>query len=244
NIGNLSQLVVLHLHHNNLRTIPDNIGNLSQLEYLSLYGNPLIDLPVSLRRLKNLEVFTCDVIDGILEQDVRIWSNKTKIRKLFDKVFKRKGGGLRYFAKNCGLSKFPSEVFDESRRNVEVIYLQGNNISEIPENISCLRHLKELWLSYNNLRTIPDNIGNLSQLEDLTLDGNPLIDLPVSLRRLKNLEYFTCDVIDGILEQDVRISDNKTEIRKLFDKVFKKKVNTNKQINKQIQVNNKQKLST
>ncbi|XP_077864554.1 uncharacterized protein LOC144350051, partial [Saccoglossus kowalevskii] len=93
----------------------------------------------------------------------------------------------------------------------------------IPDNISCLRHLKELWLNDNNLRTIPDNIGNLSQLEWLDLHGNPLIDLPVSLRRLKNLRHFTCDVIDGIVEEDVRIWSNKTKIRKLFDKMFKRK---------------------
>uniref|UniRef100_A0ABM0MTG9 Uncharacterized protein LOC102805103 n=1 Tax=Saccoglossus kowalevskii TaxID=10224 RepID=A0ABM0MTG9_SACKO len=134
------------------------------------------------------------------------------------------GFGLHYYAHNCGLSKFPSEVFDESRRNIVVIFMHGNNISEIPENISCLRHLKGLELNNNNLSTIPDNIGNLSQLEVLYLDRNPLIDLPVSLRRLKNLKTFTCDVIDGILEQDVRIGGDKTKIRKLFDKVFKRKV--------------------
>uniref|UniRef100_A0ABM0M495 Glucose-repressible alcohol dehydrogenase transcriptional effector-like n=1 Tax=Saccoglossus kowalevskii TaxID=10224 RepID=A0ABM0M495_SACKO len=133
------------------------------------------------------------------------------------------GVGLCYYARNCGLSEFPSEVFDESRRNVVWIWLNRNNISEIPENISCLRHLRSLLLYDNNLRTIPDNIGNLSQLEVLFLHGNPLIDLPVSLRRLKNLRYFSCDVIDGILEEDVRIMNNKTEIRKLFDKVFKRK---------------------
>uniref|UniRef100_A0ABM0MXI8 Protein lap1-like n=1 Tax=Saccoglossus kowalevskii TaxID=10224 RepID=A0ABM0MXI8_SACKO len=128
--------------------------------------------------------------------------------------------GETYIAADCGLNVFPPEVFDKSHRNVKGILLNGNNISEIPENISCLRHLEWLDLSDNNLGTIPDNIGNLSQLTYLSLKGNPLINLPMSLRRLKNLHTFTCDTIDGICEQNVRIWNNKTETRQLFDKIF------------------------
>lgn len=60
-------------------------------------------------------------------------------------------------------------------------------LTEIPDILGQLTHLKSLNLSNNQLSTIPDSIGQLAGLTSLNISSNLLIQLPDSLGKLKQL---------------------------------------------------------
>ena len=74
---------------------------------------------------------------------------------------------------------------------LEYLYLNGNKLSRVSDNIGELSHLKSLFLSENRLVELPETIGNLTSLERLILGsiygGNQLTYLPDSMGHLKSL---------------------------------------------------------
>jgi Leucine-rich repeat (LRR) protein len=58
--------------------------------------------------------------------------------------------------------------------------LYDNQLTDIPSEISHLRHLRSLNLAQNQLVTIPASVGGLEQLEMLDLGHNRLSVLPAS----------------------------------------------------------------
>jgi len=73
-------------------------------------------------------------------------------------------------------------------KNLEELYLGGNKLESLPDNIGNLTNLKKLYLGYNQLKSLPDSIGNLTNLKYLNLSKNQLKDLPESIGKLKKLQ--------------------------------------------------------
>lgn len=71
---------------------------------------------------------------------------------------------------------------------LEILELNHNDLTIIPEEIGVLLSLKELALFYNSLTSVPDSIGNLENLEILDLSYNRLSSLPESICNLKSLK--------------------------------------------------------
>ncbi|HAN19571.1 MAG: hypothetical protein A2X13_14995 [Bacteroidetes bacterium GWC2_33_15] len=115
---------------------------------------------------------------------------------------------ISYWGK--GLNVFPEELFEST--NIEYLFLNSNNITEIPPSINRLQNLKVLdlgnnqikslpvelfelekletiYLSNNFIETIPKNIENLKRLKFLYLDNNLIEELPSEFGRLKSLEH-------------------------------------------------------
>ncbi len=61
-------------------------------------------------------------------------------------------------------------------------------LSELPESLGELTHLRSLNLYGNRLTTLPESLGNLTQLQSLNLYGNRLTTLPDSLGNLTQLQ--------------------------------------------------------
>lgn len=57
---------------------------------------------------------------------------------------------------------------------LELLYLGGNRLREIPASIGKLRKLSSLVLSDNRLETIPNTIALLVNLQSLSLHNNHL----------------------------------------------------------------------
>jgi internalin A len=89
--------------------------------------------------------------------------------------------------KNLGLKTFPKTL--RNARGLEVLNLNGNRVSKIPNWIGELSALKAIGLINNKLKKLPDQIGTLSELHTLALENNLLEELPPSLQRsqLKSL---------------------------------------------------------
>ncbi|KAL8210201.1 hypothetical protein R6Q57_006933 [Mikania cordata] len=72
----------------------------------------------------------------------------------------------------------------------EVLSLSKFEVSEVPDSIGSLRHLRYLNLSQTRIKDLPENISNLYNLETLILFGCPsLAKLPNSFLKLKNLRH-------------------------------------------------------
>src|SRR5690606_30033101 len=119
----------------------------------------------------------------------------------------------RLNAERTYLSRFP-EVFGAKYKDLEYLFLDGNEISFVPENIGKLTKLKQLHMSgsmgkeelalpesfgnlknlemlhleNSNLRVVPANIGHLSKLKELKLSSNRIDALPESIVKLKQWE--------------------------------------------------------
>ncbi len=66
-------------------------------------------------------------------------------------------------------------------RNLEILDLRNNALSELPYEISFLNKLEEIHLQDNNLSELPLEILNLSNLQRIHVDGNPLTKPPIEV---------------------------------------------------------------
>ena len=64
---------------------------------------------------------------------------------------------------------------------------EEKKLSELPESLWKLTHLKSLTISYTKLTTLPPSLGQLTQLTELDLSNNQLTTLPDSLGQLTQL---------------------------------------------------------
>jgi hypothetical protein len=59
-------------------------------------------------------------------------------------------------------------------RNLILLDLSGNQLSEVPAELGMCTSLRELYLFDNHIQTLPPEFGNLHQLELLGVEGNPM----------------------------------------------------------------------
>jgi Leucine-rich repeat (LRR) protein len=109
-----------------------------------------------------------------------------------------------------GLTVFPREILRLTA--LKGLFLKGNALKEIPEDIGTLyelielnladnldlgklpagicnlRNLKKLDIRYCGLTELPHDIGNLKSLESLQMWGNAFIELPSGITELTNLK--------------------------------------------------------
>ena len=58
--------------------------------------------------------------------------------------------------------------------NLKYLYLSGNQLKSIPENIQQLQNLKWLGLGRNQITELPKSLFNLPNLEWLDISENPI----------------------------------------------------------------------
>lgn len=70
------------------------------------------------------------------------------------------------------LSHIPPQI--SKLRHLELLDLSGNILANVPPELGMLTNLKELYLFDNQLTTIPAELGTLHQLKTIGVEGNPL----------------------------------------------------------------------
>ncbi len=83
------------------------------------------------------------------------------------------------------LSQIPNAVFE--LKHLKVLNLNFNRIYTLPDSFSNLSNLVTLDLRGNRLINLPDSFGNLSSLTTLNLRENQLAELPESIGNLSSL---------------------------------------------------------
>ena len=90
------------------------------------------------------------------------------------------------YMSNNSLYELPIGVFTV---NLVDIFVDGNNLKDIPDEIGALKNLRHLKFQNNNITKIPKTIGYLVKLKDVDLRNNLLMYLPIEFKNLKTLRY-------------------------------------------------------
>jgi internalin A len=85
-----------------------------------------------------------------------------------------------------GLTELPEAIAELS--HLRVLYLGGNQLTTLPESVTRLSDLRSLFIESNKLKSLPESMAQLSQLTVLYLDDNQLTMLPESLQKLTRLK--------------------------------------------------------
>jgi len=75
--------------------------------------------------------------------------------------------------------------------DLEVLYLEKNQLREIPPEIGNLTKLQDLIIPNNNLQDIPREIEQMSSLTRLELDHNQLQSIPPAIARIPKLAFLS-----------------------------------------------------
>lgn len=111
--------------------------------------------------------------------------------------------------RQCNLHELPAEV-ERSASCLEELYLDCNQICEIPEGLCRCKKLRSLSLGQNKILRVPPAIGSLIALEELHLEDNELSDLPEELVKCSNLK-----ILDLRLNLLTRLPDVVTRLSSL-----------------------------
>ncbi|TKR80851.1 hypothetical protein L596_014844 [Steinernema carpocapsae] len=90
----------------------------------------------------------------------------------------RRVESLDYGASN--LEEVP-EGIERHAAHLRELFLDTNEIKELPKSIFLCKKLERLTLQGNRLTMVPPEIGDLKYLVELNLEGNDIMDLPESL---------------------------------------------------------------
>lgn len=75
--------------------------------------------------------------------------------------------------------------------NLNALYLDRNNLSNIPIEIETLDYLTFIVLDFNNFSSIPTEITDLTNLRVLSMGSNNLSDISLNISNLTNLWYLS-----------------------------------------------------
>jgi len=203
-ISDLTQLEELELYYIDYMNGANfsSINKLKNLTSLKLHCSLYDELNISsnffrLTKLKNLEIDECAIIPS---SKSLTWSNFKNLEHLYmatvDEEYYREVFDFKYLGDMPSLKEvhifamgYPS--IPESignLKNLEILELKFNEITEIPKSIGKLQKLRVLDLSGNNIKALPDEIGNLKNLEEINIFVGDLTRLPETVGNLANLK--------------------------------------------------------
>ncbi|KAI3447347.1 hypothetical protein Pfo_004012 [Paulownia fortunei] len=176
----LLNVVVLDVHSNQLKFLPNSIGCLSKLKVLNVSGNLLQSLPIkshqslvelnaNFNKLNQLP----DAIGFELLNLKKLFVNSYKLAFLLHSTSHLTNPRILDVRLNCHQS-LPEDLEN-------LIKLQGLNVSQnfqylatLPYYIGLLISLVELDVSCNKIMALPEYISCLKKLQKLSVEGNPL----------------------------------------------------------------------
>lgn len=79
--------------------------------------------------------------------------------------------GIRRLQLACGLSEFPSEIFDLAD-SLEILDLSGNSLSSLPADLPRLAKLRIVFCSNNQFTELPEVLGQCPQLSMIGFKAN------------------------------------------------------------------------
>ncbi len=164
---------VLQLDSLNLKALPKNILKLSKLEHLSLVYNPKLNFDKELHQIENLPLVFLNLSSNKLTSIPKAIPNFKKLEDLnlsYNRI--HKGADYEILAKLEKLS---------------LLWLQHNQLDEIPPEIGTISGLKRLFLDHNNLKNLPDKLQQIKHLRVVHIGHNLIETYPVVFNKMRSL---------------------------------------------------------
>lgn len=203
----LLNVIVLDVHSNQLKCLPNSIGCLSKLKILNVSGNLLQSLPRTIENCRSLQELNAnfnklsqlpDTIGFELLNLRKLSVNSNKLAFLPHSTSHLTNLRVLDARLNC-LRSLPEDL--ENLINLEILNVSQNfqYLDTLPYSIGLLMSLVELDVSYNKITALPDSMGCLKKLQKLSVEGNPLVSPPVEVMEqgLHMVKQYLCDRING-----------------------------------------------
>ncbi|XP_062468318.1 erbin isoform X4 [Pezoporus occidentalis] len=94
---------------------------------------------------------------------------------------------------HCSLEQVPKEIFT-FEKTLEELYLDANQIEELPKQLFNCQSLYKLSLPDNDLTTLPASIANLINLRELDVSKNGIQEFPENIKNCKVLTVVEASV--------------------------------------------------
>ncbi|KAK9408506.1 protein LAP2 [Crotalus adamanteus] len=94
---------------------------------------------------------------------------------------------------HCSLEQVPKEIFT-FEKTLEELYLDANQIEELPKQLFNCQSLYKLSLPDNDLTTLPASIANLINLRELDVSKNGIQEFPENIKNCKVLAIVEASV--------------------------------------------------
>ncbi|GAB5575172.1 leucine-rich repeat-containing protein 7 isoform X5 [Prionailurus iriomotensis] len=91
---------------------------------------------------------------------------------------------------HCSLQQVPKEVFN-FERTLEELYLDANQIEELPKQLFNCQALRKLSIPDNDLSNLPTTIASLVNLKELDISKNGVQEFPENIKCCKLPDGFT-----------------------------------------------------
>lgn len=166
----LSGLRRLDADRNPIAALPGDMSGLERLTELHLGGTRLTGLPEALTGLPRLRRLYLEDLDIAAPADL------TALADTLNRLF-------------LSGSAFPDWSFLAALTKLELLDMRGCGLTELPESVASLTALRYVYLQDNELEELPDWLGGLTRLERLDVTGNRLYALPSSMASLTRLRH-------------------------------------------------------
>jgi leucine-rich repeat protein SHOC2 len=205
-VENLSHLKKLNLANNQIVSLPEQIGRLNQLEELDLSDNLLSVLPNGMKdmsnllklNLKNNRFAAFPSVTKLLPrvQELALSQNGIEELNIDASIGSAVENGSRY-AQFSSLKKLELDAnklatlpanFGDIFHGLSELFLQGNELRELPKSLSQLDRVERINLSKNQLRVLPEWICALTTLRFLDVSNNKISTLPNEINKLQALQ--------------------------------------------------------
>ncbi|XP_056605903.1 leucine-rich repeat-containing protein 7 isoform X4 [Triplophysa dalaica] len=110
---------------------------------------------------------------------------------------------------HCSLQQVPKEIFS-FERTLEELYLDANQIEELPKQLFSCQALKKLSMPDNDLSSLPTTIASLVNLKELDISKNGIQEFPDSIKCCKCLS-----VVEASVNPIAKLPDGFTQLLNL-----------------------------
>ncbi|GBB94024.1 hypothetical protein RclHR1_22770003 [Rhizophagus clarus] len=186
-IGSLKKLAHFSCKNNTLSALPSEIGSLTALRVLDIHCNNLRSLPPEIWYCAGL--VTLNVSSNLLEQFPMRPTSFPDVNQSINSVRPNSYLSKSLRALYLGDNVLTTEIFSAVSQFIElrILNLSFNLLDEIPTGGIVNPHLTELYLSGNEIPSLPDDIEKLANLRVLHVNGNKLQTLPAELSKIRKL---------------------------------------------------------
>ncbi|MEK6261045.1 MAG: COR domain-containing protein [Planctomycetota bacterium] len=170
-LGQITHLQTLVVFNNELTTLPESLGQLSQLQTLDLFQNQLTELPKSFSDLVQLRVLS---ISANRFSSIPTWLGELERLETLGLIRNHITELPESLAKLTQLRAFFVGESEKLKHSERAAWKHETKLTSLPAWVGRLKHLEILGLEGNNLTDLPSTLCELVSLRDLRISNNPL----------------------------------------------------------------------